>query len=221
MEVAPVAGSQIHGKTDRATTSCLAIPCGGSLSTSGTGPSWAPPKGQFAIGFEHRYDDGTEPCPCWEYATYVYRGRASVKLSDLPKNVATATLLLDVKKFENSSGGSQDGLITGMFRKDQAPLAQGADFSSPLSPSLVTDPVIVPFPANIPPAFPPNGPSVMKTGSVISVDVSVPVLDAIKQGKSWIQFVFVGPNEALQPKTNGVFAALIEPKLKVVFNPKP
>lgn len=214
----PVAGSDIHGKTDNAKTACiLACP----PFTKGTGPGFKPAKGQFAIGFEHRYDDGTDPCPCWEYTTYVYRGYAAIKLSDLPANLVTATLLLDVKTFENSSGGSQDGLITGMFRKDEAPLAETGDFDAPLFPGKLTDPVIVPFPATIPPEFPKGGPPVMRQGSLISIDVSVPVLDAVKQGKKFIQFVFVGPNEALQPKTNGVFAALIEPKLKVVFNPKP
>ena len=140
-----------------------------------------PAKEPVGVGYDHYYDPGTQPCPCWQWVNCVYRGFVRFDMSQLQKKgVASAVLKWnDNPEIKGSIAPAQgDDCVKAVAIAE----TDWNDFSIPGeflggNPSLATS----------------TGPQVIVTNTVIEW------LNGQKENFGWF---FVGENEKLGVKNN-------------------
>jgi hypothetical protein len=82
----------VRSHTDTADWACWPWACFANYWYEGCDAGFDPAN-SVAVGFQHKYDHGTEPCNCWKRMDCFYRGAVKFNLSSLAgKNVVGARL---------------------------------------------------------------------------------------------------------------------------------
>lgn len=182
---------------DHATSACIIGSCFFSQGTS-CEPGLSTDDSTI-VGYTHRHDAGTQPCPCWWYVNCAYRGYVGFDVSSLKQDGIVSAILKWTPSTQYSAGGnaSNAGCIAKMYRATEpwvkGKLTNGEELSWP---------------------FTGEGNSVPS-----EKDVSVIV-------RSWINgtlpnygFFFVGPNENINEKNNNTcLTTITNMRLEVVVS---
>ena len=143
LKLTPVLNETIYaGEHHEDTFSCFPFTC---FFTSGVPAAPAQsPSGQFAVGFDYFFDNGTGPCNCREWAVYAHRGATFFKSEQLPHFFLTANLVL-TPKTTNQHGNNRVNLVTGLFEVSHKTVVSFDDST----PALAADGDAFLFPAQL------------------------------------------------------------------------
>jgi len=171
-----------YGKTqsDHNNSTCIVGSC---FSTMGTNCDPGLTEDDSTIvGYSHRYDSGTQPCPCWEYVNCAYRGYVGFNVSKLKQaGLGAATLKWDpsTERSLGSNGINTGNCIAKIYRATEPWQTERATAGEEISSWGTGD------------INPPEG-----------IDVSDTVRGWLNGTQANYGFFFVGPNENVNEKNN-------------------
>lgn len=187
---------------------------------------------QIGVGFESYYYPGTDPCPCWSWASFAYRGQFGFNLNNLPgkhsilKHIIQAYLVFTFEESEASGGDVVSGdadVLSGIYlRIPPSAKSSGKFFSKGSGVKTVTEDFLVPFPklADIGQKFPKNGFQIRRQGNTVYIDISNQVRKWIAAKETNLGMLMVGRDESLPFQVNSVNLAKIgHIHLEILTNP--